>query len=562
MRRRPWGSAGSDLKIKESGHTATFGTELSQISSHIQSNFRNDMTYYIRDPLVAILGIGDYDHDVMPPLVGVNMDYINSIYTFHYILGYSVLFHNKLTNTVEYITKNENEKRNDYLNKCNKQVKTRWIDDQVEQFFKNVKTYTIRNQHDAVIFLISAHGDREGVILDSQGEEISLGHLFAPFQGKYCRHLVDKPKIVFVDACRGSMRAKPILALPEKPTQNNNKNNNKLSHSQPAKWSNLSRGAIPSSNDTQDVVIDFYNTSSTSVTTASATTASAGADKMSAGAGSVGSPGSAGGAGGAGGVAGAAGAPRSAIAGGVSAGKGANQNYYHSEANFRYIYGNPEGYAVADGGSKGGYLIRSIKRTFTNLDVSLNKTLDTIVHKIRKQTKKLVGRGIAQCVEDVNTMTYEVVFEKKRGIKIVKRNSNKIHHEQSKNNTPRHHPQPKSTGKKQTPTKNNIISPEEEGDNQDNQVKDTNINLDESNYENWTEEQVLQWLKKKLTEKTISSDKIKSFISEFRKQAISGSVLKELRDENNLKQLQSVFSGENQAFGIWMVIKTSVNNLG
>ena len=90
-----------------------------------------------------------------------------------------------------------------------------------------------------------------------------------------------------------------------------------------------------------------------------------------------------------------------------------NKDDYHEQANFRYIYGNPDGYVIADGGSKGGYLIRAIKRVLSNLDIVLNQNLNTIVDKIRSEVNTLVGKGAMAAVEDVNTMMYRVRFQKK-----------------------------------------------------------------------------------------------------------------------------------------------------
>ena len=88
-------------------------------------------------------------------------------------------------------------------------------------------------------------------------------------------------------------------------------------------------------------------------------------------------------------------------------------NWYHSLENFRYIYANPDGYAVADGFKSGGYLIRAVKRTFSNLEISLNQTLGDMIHQIRVVTKETAGRGAVECVQDVSTMTYKVHFRKR-----------------------------------------------------------------------------------------------------------------------------------------------------
>ena len=540
LRPRPSTQTGKSVtKFGSSSHKSTFFTGLSQISSHILSRnaFQADVTYCIRDPLVAIIGVGDYENDVMPPLVGVNMDYLNSIYTFHYKLGYSVLFQNKLANSVEYITKNGNAEID--FNKCKEQVKTYWLDDEIEQFFDNVKLYTLTHHHDAVIFLISAHGDSEGVILDCQGEEVSLGVLFSSFQGQECTYLIDKPKIAFVDACRGSMRSKPYYVPQKQEKQEKETNGNPAKSkmiSQADKWtSDMSSSGF--SNDAPSIIIEPNQTTSGGSGGGLGGGGVIAADAYASGPGGLGSPGS----------------PGSPGSDSDSINKSSiepEDAHYHTNANFRYVYGNPEGYAVADGGSKGGYLIRSIKRVFSNVDVLTNsQTLDTIVHQIRKQTKKLVGKGSVQCVEDVNTMTYEVVFEEK-------------------GSKPKHYPPKLDYKSKLIANKNKKVNWNNNNDDTNDDDDDglymmKGINLDESRFENWTQKEVVWWMKQKLAEKGIDAKKIKSFMTEFRTKLITGSVLKELQNQDDyFNQLKNEFSIENQAFGMWMIIKTSVNSLG
>ena len=87
-----------------------------------------------------------------------------------------------------------------------------------------------------------------------------------------------------------------------------------------------------------------------------------------------------------------------------------NQKDYHPEANFRYIYGNPDGYVVPDS-TKGGYLIRATKKILSNSKISFELTLDEIVNKIRRETNSLAGKAAVSCVQDVSTMMYPVKFK-------------------------------------------------------------------------------------------------------------------------------------------------------
>ena len=91
-----------------------------------------------------------------------------------------------------------------------------------------------------------------------------------------------------------------------------------------------------------------------------------------------------------------------------------NDNVYHEQLNFCFVYATPDGYAIPDGGSKGGYLIRGLNKVFLNEKLSLNQNLDAIIIEIRNQTRILAGNGTMVCVEDVSTMNYKVLFAKRK----------------------------------------------------------------------------------------------------------------------------------------------------
>ena len=85
---------------------------------------------------------------------------------------------------------------------------------------------------------------------------------------------------------------------------------------------------------------------------------------------------------------------------------------FHNEANCRFIYANPEGYAAIDGGKTGGYLIQATKHVFNKKNEIENENLDSIINQIRLKTRQLVGKGAMQNVQDVNHMNFNVYFKK------------------------------------------------------------------------------------------------------------------------------------------------------
>ena len=85
---------------------------------------------------------------------------------------------------------------------------------------------------------------------------------------------------------------------------------------------------------------------------------------------------------------------------------------FHSEANCRFIYANPDGYAVADGGQNGGYLIQATSFVFATEKEIEFQSLDHIINQIRKKTRQIVGTGTMENIQDVNQMNFQIYFNK------------------------------------------------------------------------------------------------------------------------------------------------------
>ena len=202
------------------------------------------------------------------------------------------------------------------------------------------------------------------MIIDSAGEEVSLSSLFIHYDGNHCQYLIDKPKVVFVDACRGSMKSPTILRVKDVNDEKDFANKNTEDESE-SKMIKLKPKTTQTSNTVHNVK-DKAKPSPLEATNKNSTVV---------------------------------------------------DNWYHSQANFIHIYANPEGYAAADAGMKGGYLIGAIKRVFSNLEISLNQTLDDMIRQIRAETKNNAGRGTLECVEVIDKMTYKVRFEKRKARK-------------------------------------------------------------------------------------------------------------------------------------------------
>ena len=91
-----------------------------------------------------------------------------------------------------------------------------------------------------------------------------------------------------------------------------------------------------------------------------------------------------------------------------------NDNNYVKDSYCRKIYANTNGYAAVDGGSKGGYLIRSLVKVISNPQAFEEHDLDGIIRLTRQLIENLIGQHAAQVLEDVNTLPDNVSFQSKK----------------------------------------------------------------------------------------------------------------------------------------------------
>ena len=89
-----------------------------------------------------------------------------------------------------------------------------------------------------------------------------------------------------------------------------------------------------------------------------------------------------------------------------------------------------------------------------------------------------------------------------------------------------------------------------------------NRKVNETKYQEWSQKDVLVWLKDSLISNGLSKEKTKSFLKEFSTKYITGGTLDELKNNPQLvDELKSDFGDENQAFGIWIVVKRCIRNI-
>ncbi|OQR78671.1 caspase-like [Tropilaelaps mercedesae] len=73
---------------------------------------------------------------------------------------------------------------------------------------------------DAFVFCLLSHGERD-LVYHTEGK-MPTDHLFSPFTGDQCQSLVGKPKLFFIQACRGDLLDKGVLATDQTDSSSGN----------------------------------------------------------------------------------------------------------------------------------------------------------------------------------------------------------------------------------------------------------------------------------------------------------------------------------------------------
>ncbi|ETO25464.1 caspase 8-like protein [Reticulomyxa filosa] len=81
---------------------------------------------------------------------------------------------------------------------------------------KKLKTFTDnvtkrlgenKNQYDALVMIICGHGDREGILLASDGGHITIDNIRTKFDGHHIKLFQNYPKLFIINTCRGESRS-------------------------------------------------------------------------------------------------------------------------------------------------------------------------------------------------------------------------------------------------------------------------------------------------------------------------------------------------------------------
>ena len=376
------GTVKKRLSLSGSGGMTPGGSVLtkteSMLSSYISSKVTSEIEswqslkcYTICDPLVLMVGIGEY-HDNLQNLIGMTKDYKNMIYTFNNKYHYSMFYQtnkNKMIYTGEKIVNLDNE----HISQINK---IEWSCDEILEYFIAARDIIVSNKHDSLIAIISCHGDSEGVILDSEFEDLQLHEIFYQFMRDNCPYLQDKPKIVFVDACRGGLKSYVKKPLSTKNTfnfkgKNNSNNGNNINTTSDSNGISDNKQTIVEILNLEMLEINNYTSNNSDNNSIGNIYDTKLKDTLLP---------------------------------------------YHNEGNYYVVYANIDGYAVLEGGKRGGYLLQSVRKVFCNEKRILNKdtTLSDIILQVNAKAQRLAGNGvIVQQIQQVNQMDGRIKFEKR-----------------------------------------------------------------------------------------------------------------------------------------------------
>ena len=161
-------------------------------------------TLPIRNPLVVMVGIGDYKetNGMWNDIKGVFSNYCNVKYCFNYIRGYTILYQTK-NNNIKLLRQRVASK-----SKIRDEFKIHWTCDELENLNKyiieNVLNLSGSEAYDALLYVISAHANSDDKIIDSKGDDCNLSCILDTFSNQKCGYLRNKPKIFIMDTSRGN----------------------------------------------------------------------------------------------------------------------------------------------------------------------------------------------------------------------------------------------------------------------------------------------------------------------------------------------------------------------
>ena len=347
----------------------------------------NGEKYILNNPLIVVLGICEYDKHIFPNLNCAINDYKNVEFAFHITRGYSMI-HFDTNNLIvhkkaqqrqqpqqeQHTQEREKDKstnaRKSKVSSRNR-FKLRWTEDEIFDFNKKIHSIvnSARYNYDSLIYFISCHGDDGGVIYDSDGNKVPLITIFDKFSNQNCVQLRNKPKIYFIEACRGSMRTQRLANSQLGNNSRSYENNKKKNNDKKLTITTISKTKTNSKN------LSDHDESEIKVNSSLEETYS----KKNKG----------------------------------NKNESNKNTLFSKYSSNREIYANTDGYLVVEPNNYGGYMIQSITQSIVN-DNIFCKDFDSIMIHTRKIMLKLMGMSIecgAQVIQDHSNVSKRMFFK-------------------------------------------------------------------------------------------------------------------------------------------------------
>ena len=162
------------------------------------------------NPLIVAVIIGDYSNSPLPSITSASDEYMSIVDAFYGNQKYDVVFATTNNNDDDEVSlvhlKQENYDKN-YESKYD--FKLKWQEGELDHFNDKIKDEVLNNtenifklHYDSLIYIISAHGNQNKLVYNSDGEEIYLEFIFNEFNNKNCKQFRQRPKIYMLDINR------------------------------------------------------------------------------------------------------------------------------------------------------------------------------------------------------------------------------------------------------------------------------------------------------------------------------------------------------------------------
>ena len=156
----------------------------------------------VSNPLIVQIGVNTRSITSRNHLKGIVADYKNVKKALNSVRGYDMMYFT-CDNEIRHVT--TVEESIDDIETNGKQI---WTVSEIMNFNKGVLKILKRNDYnyDGLLYFISSHGIGDDLMQDSDSKYLPISGIINLFDNKSCLALKNKPKIFFLEMCRGTMK--------------------------------------------------------------------------------------------------------------------------------------------------------------------------------------------------------------------------------------------------------------------------------------------------------------------------------------------------------------------